>query len=118
RAAKQRVAPGSWGAHRHIAAALRAARPGGVVTVQPGTYRESVVVDKDVSLVAEKGPGTVRVIAPRGPALTVHGGRPQLRGLTFETSAPREVAVLLRGGEAELRDCEVTVGRVEVSASA
>ncbi|MFJ6392362.1 right-handed parallel beta-helix repeat-containing protein [Streptomyces sp. NPDC091972] len=111
----QRVAPGSWGAHRSIGAAVRDARPGGVITVQAGTYTEGLVLDKDIVLVAK---GTVRVVAPRGPAVTVHAGRAELRGFTLVSPAPREAAVLLRGGEPVLRDCEITGGRVEVAAGA
>ncbi|MBO8190327.1 right-handed parallel beta-helix repeat-containing protein [Streptomyces oryzae] len=118
KAAKQWVAPGSWGAHRSIGVAVRDAAPGSVITVRAGTYRESVVIDKDISLVAEKGPGTVRVVAARGPALTAHGGRPEVRGLSFEASSPREAAVRLRAGEPVLRDCTVNGGRIEVSESA
>ncbi|UNZ16702.1 right-handed parallel beta-helix repeat-containing protein [Streptomyces sp. 891-h] len=115
---QQRVAPGSWGAHRTISAAVRGAGPGAVVSIRPGTYNESVVLDKDVTLVAEKGAGTVRVVAARGPALTTHGGASQLSGLTFEASSPREPAVLVRAGEPVLRDCEIDGGRIEVSETA
>ncbi|MFJ6573532.1 right-handed parallel beta-helix repeat-containing protein [Streptomyces sp. NPDC091292] len=111
----QRVAPGSWGAHRSIGAAVRDAKPGGAVTVQAGTYTESLVLDKDIVLVAK---GTVRLVASRGPAVTVHAGRAELRGFTLVSPAPREAAVLLRGGEPVLRDCEITGGRVEVAAAA
>ncbi|MFD8384649.1 right-handed parallel beta-helix repeat-containing protein [Streptomyces sp. NPDC059679] len=111
----QRVAPGSWGAHRSIGAAVRDAKPGGVITVQAGTYTESLVLEKDIVLVAK---GTVRLVAPRGPAVTVHAGRAELRGFTLVSPAPREAAVLLRGGEPVLRDCEITGGRVEVAAAA
>ncbi|MFI9100832.1 right-handed parallel beta-helix repeat-containing protein [Streptomyces fildesensis] len=115
KAAAQRVAPGSWGAHRTIGAAVRGARPGALITVQAGTYIESVVLDKDVSLVAK---GEVRLVAARGPAVTVHAGRAELRGFVLSGTAPREAAVLLRGGEPVLRDCEITGGRVEVTGAA
>ncbi|MET8678632.1 right-handed parallel beta-helix repeat-containing protein [Streptomyces sp. NPDC004647] len=115
KAAAQRVAPGSWGAHRTIGAAVRGARPGALITVQAGTYTESVVLDKDVSLVAK---GEVRLVAARGPAVTVHAGRAELRGFVLSATAPREAAVLLRGGEPVLRDCEITGGRVEVAGAA
>lgn len=111
----QRVAPASWGAHRSIGAAVRDAKPGGVITVQAGTYTEGLVLDKDVVLVAK---GTVRLVAPRGPVVTVHAGRAELRGFTLVSPAPRKAAVLLRGGEPVLRDCEITGGRVEVAAAA
>ncbi|MFJ9942972.1 right-handed parallel beta-helix repeat-containing protein [Streptomyces erythrochromogenes] len=115
KAAAQRVAPGSWGAHRTITAAVRGARPGAVITVQAGTYTESIVLDKDVSLVAK---GEVRLVAARGPAVTVQAGRGELRGFVLSATAPREAAVLLRGGEPVLRDCEITGGRVEVAGAA
>ncbi|XIG79598.1 sporulation protein K [Streptomyces sp. SGAir0957] len=113
--AAQRVAPGSWGAHRSIGAAVRAAKPGAVITVQAGTYTESVVLDKDVSLVAK---GEVRVVATRGPALTVFGGRAEVTGFVLTATAPREIALLVRGGEPVLRDCSVSGGRVEIGGTA
>ncbi|MCX4768731.1 right-handed parallel beta-helix repeat-containing protein [Streptomyces sp. NBC_01285] len=112
RLAAERVAPGSWGGHRTIGAAVRAAKPGAVITVQAGTYTESLVLDKDVSLVAK---GTVRLVAARGPALTVHAGRAEVRGFALESDARRDPVVLLRGGEPVLRDCEITGGRVEIA---
>jgi Holliday junction resolvasome RuvABC ATP-dependent DNA helicase subunit/nitrous oxidase accessory protein NosD len=112
----QRVAPGGWGSHRTIGAAVRAASDGAVVSVQPGVYQEAVVLDRDVTVVAAKGAGTVRVVSPRGPALTVHGCAATVRDLAVET--PGEVAVLLRGGSPVLEGCEVSGGRVEISADA
>jgi hypothetical protein len=115
---RERVAPGSWGAHATIGAATRAAAPGAVVSVLPGVYRESLVLNRDVTLVAEKGPGTVRVVAVRGPALTVHGGAVTASDLTFEAGSPGEAVVLVSGGAPTLRDCRVTGGRVEVTGDA
>ncbi|KIF67433.1 sporulation protein K [Streptomyces sp. AcH 505] len=115
KASAQRVAPGSWGGHRSIGAAVRGAQPGAVITVQPGTYTESLVLDKDITLVAK---GAVRLVAARGPAVTVHGGRAELRGFSLVSSAPREAGVLIRGGEPVLRDCEITGGRFEVTGAA
>ncbi|MEW2519467.1 right-handed parallel beta-helix repeat-containing protein [Actinacidiphila alni] len=115
RAGTQRVAPGSWGSHRSIAAAVRGAEAGAVITVQSGTYTENLVLDKDVTLIAK---GVVRLVAPRGPAVTVHAGRAELRGFALISPAPREPGVLVRGGEPVLRDCEITGGRVEVAGAA
>ncbi|GEB54193.1 right-handed parallel beta-helix repeat-containing protein [Streptomyces cacaoi] len=112
RAAARRVAPGSWGAHRTIGAAVRGAEPGAVITVQAGTYTESLVLDRDITLVAK---GEVRLVSARGPAVTVHGGRAELRGFVVAAASPREAAVLVRAGEPVLRDCEIAGGRVEVS---
>ncbi|QFG26967.1 AAA family ATPase [Actinomadura sp. WMMB 499] len=117
KSSRERVAPG-WGAHDTIAAAVRAAAAGATVSVHPGEYRESIVLNRDVTLLAEKGPGTVRIVSPRGPALTVHGGAAAVRDLTVAGAAPGEPAILLRGGTPDLRGCEVTGGRVEVTGDA
>ncbi|MFJ5609318.1 right-handed parallel beta-helix repeat-containing protein [Streptomyces sp. NPDC093221] len=115
KAAAQRVAPGSWGGHRTIAAAVRSADTGAVITVQAGTYSESLLLDKDVTLVAK---GAVRLVAVRGPAVTVHAGRAEIRGFTLVSAVPREAALLVRAGEPVLRDCEITGGRIEVAGTA
>ncbi|MBE1533990.1 right-handed parallel beta-helix repeat-containing protein [Actinomadura algeriensis] len=117
KSSRERVAPG-WGAHDTIAAAVRAAAAGATVSVHPGEYRESVVLNRDVTLLAEKGPGTVRIVSPRGPAITVHGGAAAVRDLTVTGAAPGEPAILLRGGTPDVRGCEVTGGRVEVTGDA
>ncbi|MFG2319568.1 right-handed parallel beta-helix repeat-containing protein [Streptomyces tendae] len=109
-----RVADRGWGTHRTVTAAIRAADEGAVIHVQPGDYRESVVLDRDITLIAEKGPGTVRVVAAHGPAITVRGGTSELRDLTAEGTAGREPAVLVRGGRAVLDHCAVSGGRVEI----
>ncbi|TDD81486.1 AAA family ATPase [Actinomadura darangshiensis] len=117
RTARERVAPG-WGAHDTIASAVRAAAAGATVSVHPGEYRESVVLNRDVTLMAEKGPGTVRIVSPRGPAITVHGGAAAVRDITVAGTAPGEPALLLRGGTPDVRGCEVTGGRIEVTGDA
>jgi hypothetical protein len=114
---RERVAP-AWGAHSTIGAAVRAAAEGSVVSVHPGTYRESVVLGRNVTLVAEKGPGTVRIVAARGPAITVHDGESVIRDLVVEGAAPGEAAILVRGGTPAVQGCEVTGGRIEVTGDA
>jgi len=113
----QRVAPGGWGAHRTIGAALQAAADGTVVSVQPGVYQEAVVLDRDVTVVAAKGPGTVRIVSPRRPALTLHACAATIRDVAVEAAADEEVAVLLRGGSPVLEGCEI-VGRLDVTGDA
>ncbi|QIQ03511.1 right-handed parallel beta-helix repeat-containing protein [Streptomyces liangshanensis] len=114
----QRVAARGWGTHRTIASAVRAAADGAVVSVQPGTYTESLVLDRDVTLVAEKGPGTVRLTAAHGPAVSVPAGRVALRELEITGADPAEPAVLVRGGEVELERCEISGGRLELARDA
>ncbi|WP_157875891.1 right-handed parallel beta-helix repeat-containing protein, partial [Streptacidiphilus griseoplanus] len=109
-----RVADRGWGAYRTVTAAVRAAEEGAVIHVQPGVYRESLVLDREVTVVAEKGPGTVRIVAAHGPAVSVNSGAPTLRDMTIEGVLERGPAVLVGGGRAVFEQCEVSRGRVEV----
>ncbi|WP_225847511.1 right-handed parallel beta-helix repeat-containing protein [Streptomyces sp. HPF1205] len=108
-----RVADRGWGTYRTLMAAVRAAGEGAVVQVQPGVYRETLVLDGEVVVAAEKGPGTVRIVAGHGPAVRVNGGAPVLRELSVEGGADRGPAVIVGGGAAHLEHCEVS-GGVEV----
>ncbi|MEU6341912.1 right-handed parallel beta-helix repeat-containing protein [Streptomyces sp. NPDC046977] len=103
-----------WGTHRSITAAVRAAEDGAAVHVQPGVYRESLVLDRDVAIVAEKGPGSVRIVAVHGTAVTVTAGVPRLRDVAVEGTSDREPAVFVGEGRAVLDHCHVIGGRVEV----
>lgn len=63
------VAPkgqGGRGTFHRIADAVRAAAPGDVVVIAPGTWTEAVVLDRAVVLTAEHGRGSVVLAAPPG----------------------------------------------------
>ncbi|WP_037571049.1 right-handed parallel beta-helix repeat-containing protein [Phaeacidiphilus oryzae] len=92
-----------------LAEALDAAEPGDTLTLSPGTYRESVRLDKAVSLRGAEPRGSVgaaRIEPPIGSALTVTAAA-EVHGLHLEASDPSAPAVLLHGCEAELTDCRV-----------
>ncbi|MDX3322430.1 right-handed parallel beta-helix repeat-containing protein [Streptomyces sp. ME03-5684b] len=111
-----RVAPRGWGTYRSVVAAVRAAGPGATVSVQPGTYAENIVLDQGVRLVAEKGPGTVRIVGGRAAAVTVRG-EAGLHDLVIEGGGG-EPAVLVTAGGALVEGCEITGGRVHVTGTA
>jgi nitrous oxidase accessory protein NosD len=114
----QRVSPSAWGAHRTIGAAVHAAADGAVVSVQPGVYQEAVLLDRNVTVVAAKGPGTVRIVSPHRPALTLHGCAATVQDIAFEAASDKETAVLVQGGSPVLERCEIGRGRVEITVDA
>jgi hypothetical protein len=116
-AAGLRVAPRAWGAYRSIMAAVREAQAGATVSIQPGTYAESVSLDRDVHLVAEKGPGSVRIVGGRHPALTIHGTVGSVSGLVLE-GGNAEPAVVMSAGRVIISGCEITGGHVHVTGTA
>ena len=113
----QRVAAKGWGAHRTIGAAVRAAAPGEVLSIQAGTYVESVVLERDVRLVAEKGPGTVRLVGSAGATVAFRGAAGSVRGLIIE-ARDGEPALTVSDGSAQIEGCEITGGPVRVTGSA
>jgi Holliday junction resolvasome RuvABC ATP-dependent DNA helicase subunit len=114
----QRVAAKGWGTHRTIGAAVRAAGPGETVSIQAGTYVESVVLERDVHLVPEKGPGSVRLVGSAGAALVFRGAAGSAQGLVIEGRGDGEPAVTVSDGSARIEGCEITGGPVRVTGSA
>jgi Holliday junction resolvasome RuvABC ATP-dependent DNA helicase subunit len=102
------VAPDRADAYPTIAAALRQARDGALVSIAPGTYPEQVVLDRVVTLAAEQAAGSVRIEGgPEGSALIVDTDAVQLSGLVLIGAGDQAPAVEVRRGEAAFDDCEI-----------
>ncbi|MFD1277712.1 pectinesterase family protein [Streptomyces kaempferi] len=107
------MAERGWGGYRTVTAAIRAAEEGAVVHVQPGVYHETLVIDTDVTVVADGGPGSVRIVSGHGHAVSVTGGAPVLRGITLQ-GPDRGSAVLVTAGAPVFEKCAVSGGRVDI----
>jgi hypothetical protein len=112
-----RVGARGWSVHRTIGAAVRAAGAGAIVSIQAGSYTESVVVERDVRLVAEQGPGSVRLIGSHGAALTFRSPGGSVEGLVLE-GRDGEPALAITEGAALVEGCEITGGHVRISGPA
>ena len=139
------VAQDGSGEFATIGAALAAAGEGYTILVRPGTYDESLVIDKGVTIVGDTRRGPV-VIQPstaaaftlagstatladltlRGPLGTVNilGGAPTLRGLRFEAvGLPTDVTPglpaisVIGGSSAVLIGNAITGGAIGISVS-
>ena len=95
-----------------IAAAVALAAPGATVAVRPGTYRENLVITKDVTLVAEEGRGSVTVDGGDGVALLVGAGETVVRGLRLTGAGAEYPVVQLAGGQLSVQQSEVVGGGV------
>ncbi|WP_320782888.1 right-handed parallel beta-helix repeat-containing protein [Streptomyces sp. CRN 30] len=94
------VGPDSGCDHSTIGAALRNARPGAVISVRPGSYRETLVVENRVTIVAEGPRGSVEIAPDKGAAVTLAADAVMLTDL------------LLRAGEGELPVIDAVRGQV------
>ncbi len=109
------VAARRWGSHRTIGSALRAAADGAVVVVTAGVYTESLVLDRDVTILADiAGGGPVELVCSDGPSLLVRGGTADVQRLTIRGTADHPVAVAVSGGALGLHDCDISAARLAV----
>ncbi|MEI8410431.1 MULTISPECIES: right-handed parallel beta-helix repeat-containing protein [unclassified Kribbella] len=107
------VAPKGRGTFRRITDAVRAAGPGDVVLIAPGSYTESVVLDRSVAVTAEHGPGSVTITGTPGSAvLTVDGLECTLRGLVLRGSGDGPAVQISSGAGVLVEDCTIGGGRV------
>jgi F-box protein 11 len=100
------------GTHRTIREAIQAAAPGEEVHIRPGTYREGIVLDRDVRLI---GDGPVdRIIIEHGDAecLLAKADTGLVRGLTLRGIAAQQAkkffAVHVARGAVVIEDCDIT----------
>ena len=104
------VGPDGESSFRGIGAALVAARPGDVVRVEPGVYREAVEVGNGIDLVA-RVPGSVTIVRPAdaaSPALSIAGGlNVRVAGIRIESEAPADIGVRITAPGATLELVEI-----------
>ncbi len=95
-----------------LGVALRRAAPGSRIIVKPGTYRESLVVDKAVEILAGGEPSEVVLEGLDAPCLTLQSEGVRICGFTLVASgAPKGKsfpALEATGGSASVEDCVVT----------
>jgi Holliday junction resolvasome RuvABC ATP-dependent DNA helicase subunit len=96
--------------HRSITAAVSAARDGSVIVVSAGQYHENLVLTKAVTVTAEDGPGTVKLLAPSGPAVVLAADSAALSGLTVEAQDEDSPAVVVTSGQLSLTECGLSAG--------
>jgi SpoVK/Ycf46/Vps4 family AAA+-type ATPase len=107
--------------HRSIRTALAAAPDGATIVVHPGTYAESLVLRRPVTIMASETAGMVLVESPAGPAVTMATGSATLRQLTLRGRDASAPVVDVPAGTLTLDRCEVAAeGRsaIEIYGSA
>ena len=99
------------GDYDSIGEAIRSVSAGTKILIRPGMYHETLLLDREVEIVADGVPGCVVVEAKGAACLVVRGGNPILRGLALHSRARvdgrRHYAVEILGGEPLLEDCDL-----------
>ncbi|MFD6529920.1 right-handed parallel beta-helix repeat-containing protein [Streptomyces sp. NPDC060184] len=92
--------------YRTIGAALAAATDGALITIAAGTYQETLVVNRVVTLAA--GATGVRIDGGGAGAVVIDAEAARLSGLVLEGGSEQTPVVEVRRGEAALEECTVS----------
>ena len=106
------VSSSGGGQFRSINEAIRAATvPMLKILIRPGLYRESVLLDRVVDLIADGSREQVVIEAIDGPCITMKTERAVVRGLTLKgragTAGKEQFAVDVPQGHLLLEDCDI-----------
>jgi len=113
----QRIVVGKGGDCLSLRVALRQARPGTVIAVLPGLYKETILVDKEVTFQGEGSPEDIIVESQSGPSFTVNTPACTLRGLTLQHRGGGPT-MDIRSGRATLEACGIDSVRIAHGAEA
>ncbi|GHA52922.1 MULTISPECIES: right-handed parallel beta-helix repeat-containing protein [Streptomyces] len=101
------VASDGPGGYRSVAAALRDAREGALITVAPGRYAENLHVTVPVTITAQDSTRPPELHADRGSAVVLDAEAVALSGLHLTGADPEAPVVDARRGQAALDGCRV-----------
>jgi Holliday junction resolvasome RuvABC ATP-dependent DNA helicase subunit len=91
-----------------IGDAVSGAPVGALIVVGPGHYRESLVLDKPVTITAEEGPGTVELVGVGGgPTVALVAESAALTGITITSDDADSPALLVVQGQLSITECVV-----------
>ena len=92
---------------RTIGDAVAAAGPGTTISIQPGTYAESLALYREVTLSAAGPPGGVRIEAHGAPVIQLTGESATLSGLVLVHTGERSPAVEVPVGLLRMEECVI-----------
>jgi GTPase SAR1 family protein len=97
-----------------ITEAIENVRPNAVIVVEPGVYKESLVLSKDVTIIGEGPAGSIIIESSSGPCVLMQTDCARLAGLSLlgrmSQTGGESFAVDIPQGELSLEDCHVTSG--------
>ncbi|MBI4749099.1 MAG: protein kinase [Acidobacteria bacterium] len=106
------VAADGSGAFKRINDALAKARAGERIVVKPGTYRETILLDKAVELTAEGSPDQTIIESTSGPVLVVQVEKAKVQGFTLNGKAGQNnggaSTVEIKQGRVILDNCRIS----------
>jgi F-box protein 11 len=106
------VSPAGEGTFRTIGEAIRQAKAGSRIRVGPGTYHESLLLDREVEIIGDGLPGQVAVESSQAECVLMMTARAAVRKLVLRGRAGQEHklyhTVKITEGKLTLEDCDIT----------
>jgi SpoVK/Ycf46/Vps4 family AAA+-type ATPase len=93
--------------YRTIGDAVAAAGHGDVISIQPGTYVESLVLHREITLSAAGTPGGVRIESRDSPVIRIAGESATLSGLVVRHTGEQTSAIDVPTGRLRMDECTV-----------
>ncbi|NET54452.1 MAG: hypothetical protein F6K09_39455 [Merismopedia sp. SIO2A8] len=88
-----------------IEEAIKNAQPGTKILVQPGIYRESIVIDKPLEILGDGQVSDIVIESTNSNCILMQAEYSIVRGLTLRGCA---TGVLILKGKSILEDCDIT----------
>jgi parallel beta-helix repeat protein len=95
------------GEHTTIAAAIKAAKPGTVVKVEPGLYREGLVIDKPLEIVGQGAVDDVVIEIAKKDVILFRSTMGRIANVTLRQLGGEFFAVDIARGRLDLEDCDI-----------
>ncbi|HIK09846.1 MAG TPA: right-handed parallel beta-helix repeat-containing protein [Oscillatoriaceae cyanobacterium M33_DOE_052] len=92
---------------RTINDAIKKAEPGAKITVMPGVYQESIVIDKPLEIVGKGPADQIQIESSEGDCIIMKTDSAVVKGITFHGEDKQAYAVYVTQGELILENCTI-----------
>jgi F-box protein 11 len=96
------------GDHTTIAGAIKAAKPGTLIAVEPGLYREGLVIDKPLEIVGQGTIGDVVIEIADANVILFQAIMGRIANVSLRQLGGNFFAVDITRGRLDLEDCDIT----------
>jgi parallel beta-helix repeat protein len=91
-----------------IGEAIAKAEPGSRIFVRPGSYRESLVIDKPIELIGDGDVSEIAIQGESSPAIRFSTTMGRIANFTIRQLGGQQHAVDIAQGRLEVEDCEIS----------
>ena len=94
--------------YRSINDAIKRAEPGARITIMPGVYQESVVIDKPLEILGKGPVDQIHIDSKEADCITMKTDSAVVKGISLHNHAKQASAVYVAQGELILENCSIS----------